>query len=77
MPNEIVLPNLVFNRSLVEIKQSKPIRNTINAIKNVWIVNNWRLIKLKDFKSSFQLKYLGKMACTSASKISSTPIILR
>jgi hypothetical protein len=50
-PSDIFLPRLVSISSAEEVKQSEPIRNTVNAIKNVCTVIICRLIKLNDLSS--------------------------
>ncbi|WP_185964808.1 hypothetical protein [Flavobacterium franklandianum] len=59
-PSDNFLPRLVSIISVEDVKQSKPISNTVNAMKNVCTVIICRLIKLKDLSSLSQLKYFGK-----------------
>ena len=76
-PTNIFLPNSVSINSIEDVKQSKPIRKTINPIKNVWIVIIWRLTKLNNLSSLSQLKYFGKMTCIKANTTKSIPIIFK
>ncbi len=76
-PKQIFLPKRLLLKSSPEVKQRIPIKKTVNAKKKVWITIISALIKLKDFKSFSQLKYLGKMTWIKANKINEIPISLR
>jgi hypothetical protein len=76
-PSDIFLPRLVSINSLEDVKQRRPIRNNVKAMKNVCTVIIWRLIRLNDLSSVLQLKYFGKTKCTNAKAINRKPIILK
>jgi hypothetical protein len=59
-PSDIFLPRLVAISSAEDVKQSKALSKTANAMKNVSTVIICRLIKLKDLSSLSKVKYFGK-----------------
>jgi hypothetical protein len=63
MPNDkdSLFPNCVYKRSVEEVRQRTPIKNTTNAMKKVCTYIICRLARLNEANSCFQLKYLGKM----------------
>jgi hypothetical protein len=56
----VFLLRLVAFSSAEDVKQSKVISKTANAMKNVSTVIICRLIKLKDLSSLSKVKYFGK-----------------
>jgi hypothetical protein len=71
------LPRAVFVSSDADVRQRMPIRKIAKAIKKEWIYMSCLLIRLSEFNSIFQLKYLGKTTWIDASMTRRIPIILR
>lgn len=76
-PNDNCLPKVVCTKSVEQQIHNMPINKTINATKKVCTYISCLLIKLSDDNSCFQLKYFGKIRCTTDRSTKIKPIILR
>ena len=66
-------PRGVLLRWSAEVTHRRPIRKSVRAMKKVWTIIIWRLIRLIRANSSFQWKYVWKMRCRRARPIISRP----
>lgn len=76
-PNDIRFPNGVVINSWAEVIHSKPMSNTIKAIKKECTTIICRFTKLSLVSSCFQLKYLGKIRWLKANTMNKQPMILK